>query len=318
MPEQALKGEHASHPPFFIVGSPRTGTKLLRAILSSHSRVAIPKETFYFSQILKRAKHCTRGSTITDLSGFLRVVKTFKHTKQFVPIIEEITFDEGRRWSVGEFLSELCSAYARSLGKPRWGEKTPNHLWYWKTIDETFPGCKFIVTVRDGRDVVCSMGDVHWSSGSIYADAFRWKIDVNKGLRLLGALGPRRAMQLSYEELVTEPEKSVSKVCRHLGITFEPPMLEEFEDTLEMVARRSDGTLDEGSGRIYTASIRRFERDLDPRTLSHLTCLLSRELKKIEVGEEDLGPPRYGLKWAVYIYSGLQFCNAYGRKRILK
>lgn len=318
MPKQALKDESVSDPPFFIVGCPRTGTKLLRSILSSHSEVAIPKETFYFSQLLKRARPFLRGSTITDLKGFLRVVKSFKYTEQFNPFIEDLAFDEDRPPSAGEFLTEVCSAYARSLGKARWGEKTPNHLWCWKTIDEALPNCKFIVTVRDGRDVICSMQKKPWSSGSTFADAFRWKLDVNKGLRLLGELGPRRAMQLSYDELVTEPEKAVSKVCRHLGLAFEPSMLEEFEDTLDMSRYRAAGRWDESSGRIYTTSIRRFERDLDSKTASYLTCLLSRELRKIGVAKEARSPFASSLKLPVYIYSALKFCNAYGRKLILR
>ena len=40
--------------PFFIVGSSRSGTTLLRMMLCSHSRLSIPPETWYLRPLLER------------------------------------------------------------------------------------------------------------------------------------------------------------------------------------------------------------------------------------------------------------------------
>lgn len=251
------------------------------------------------------------------MDGFLQLVKTSKSMEQFSSVIARCTFDKTRPWSIGGFFSEICSSHANALGKVRWGEKTPSHLWFWKTINTAYPDCKFIVTVRDGRDVICSLPERPWSIGSPFADAFRWKMEINKGCRLIAELGPRRAMQISYDELVTDPVKTVTKVCGYLGLTYEPSMLREFEDTKDMIRRRAAGRLEEGSERIYTTSIRRYERDLDAKTISYLTCLLHPELRKIGMVEAREKPPSTGIKLAVYLYSALMFCNAYGRRLIL-
>src|SRR5271168_2200366 len=38
--------------PFFIVGSSRSGSTLLRLMLASHSRIAIPSETWYLTALI--------------------------------------------------------------------------------------------------------------------------------------------------------------------------------------------------------------------------------------------------------------------------
>src|SRR5712671_3382659 len=39
--------------PFFIVGSSRSGSTLLRLMLASHSRIAIPSETWYLTALVE-------------------------------------------------------------------------------------------------------------------------------------------------------------------------------------------------------------------------------------------------------------------------
>jgi hypothetical protein len=184
--------------PFFIVGSPRSGTKLLRSILNAHSEVAIPKETFYFSQIVPQAKRYLKGHSISNKDGFLDVMRASLNHEPSIPLIMEDVLKREKSWTIGSLFSDVLTRYAHSLGKVRWGEKTPSHLWYWKTINNLFPGCKFIVMVRDGRDAVCSAAEMPWSTGNVFVDAFRWKIDIRKGYRLLSKLGPERAIQISY------------------------------------------------------------------------------------------------------------------------
>ena len=43
-----------SPPPFFIVGSGRSGNTLLRAVLTGHSKVAIPPESYVLAKTIRR------------------------------------------------------------------------------------------------------------------------------------------------------------------------------------------------------------------------------------------------------------------------
>ena len=49
-----MTDEVAAPAPFFIVGSGRSGSTLLRVMLASHSRLAIPPETWYLIPLLER------------------------------------------------------------------------------------------------------------------------------------------------------------------------------------------------------------------------------------------------------------------------
>ena len=54
--------------PFFIVGSSRSGSTLLRLMLDSHSRIAIPSETWYIAALLE-AFPCDRPLTENEISA---------------------------------------------------------------------------------------------------------------------------------------------------------------------------------------------------------------------------------------------------------
>jgi len=45
--------EPAKDAPIFIVGSPRSGTTLLRLMLNQHPRIAIPPESLFLPQLYK-------------------------------------------------------------------------------------------------------------------------------------------------------------------------------------------------------------------------------------------------------------------------
>ena len=49
-----MKAVNTNSAPFFIVGSGRSGTTLLRMILASHSGLAIPPETWFLLPLLRR------------------------------------------------------------------------------------------------------------------------------------------------------------------------------------------------------------------------------------------------------------------------
>jgi len=49
-----LRGRMADKPPIFIVGSPRSGTTLLRHVLDRHPSLSVCGETRFFSEVYKR------------------------------------------------------------------------------------------------------------------------------------------------------------------------------------------------------------------------------------------------------------------------
>jgi hypothetical protein len=126
-----IRGGRLTAPPVFIVGAPHSGTSLLLAILSSHSKfAAIGPET----HAARRAEWITRAFF----------------------------------W--------LFDVVAIADGKSRWVEKTPQHIFCIDKIMRLRPGSKFIIIIRDGRDVSSS---IKGRTGSIEQGINVW-IDSNR------------------------------------------------------------------------------------------------------------------------------------------
>ena len=59
-------------------------------------------------------------------------------------------------------------------GKPRWGQKTPNNLYFVPQIRECFPDAQFICITRDGRDSSAISIESAFGAGNIYMAAYTW------------------------------------------------------------------------------------------------------------------------------------------------
>ncbi len=107
--------------------------------------------------------------------------------------------------------------FAETCGRPRVGEKTPHHILHLRDIDRLFPGCRFILMVRDPRAVVNSRRRLPFSSGSIAGDAEVWR-HAHRKVRTSGPANPANVLPVRYESLVSEPASVMREVLGHLGL----------------------------------------------------------------------------------------------------
>ena len=75
-----------------------------------------------------------------------------------------------------------CDLLTRGVGKARWVEKTPRHIYRVGEILRYFPEGKVVLMLRDGRDVACSIRDRY---GSLEAGVSRWMEDNRAGQAFL-------------------------------------------------------------------------------------------------------------------------------------
>jgi hypothetical protein len=101
----------------------------------------------------------------------------------------------------------------------RWCEKTPKNVRVFSEIHNVFEGdVRLIHIVRDGRAVVCSH---HPNDASrYYISPERWVADVSAGLEF-----GDEALLVQYEDLVSEPEKTLKTVCEFVDEEFDERML---------------------------------------------------------------------------------------------
>jgi hypothetical protein len=217
--------------PFFIVGSERSGTTLLMAILGHHTRLAVPEVTWYYPRF--RAFLHTYGD-LEQPSHFRTLVaemifglKTPFFGLELNPatVVDELVA-RTRANTFAEAYAAILQLYARMVGKPRWGEKTPHNLFYVREILDDFPDARFVHLVRDGRDVAVEQLRSAFGPRNIYAAALIWRRTQEVAARWRVELPPERWLDVRYEELAARPEEIVREVTRFLSEDYQPAVLD--------------------------------------------------------------------------------------------
>ncbi|MEL6492901.1 MAG: sulfotransferase, partial [Cyanobacteria bacterium J06621_3] len=215
--------------PFFIIGPERSGTTLLRLILNAHSTLAVPEEMGYFGFDFLPGIDITRWEN-PDLSWeeYVQYVHNFlsnrtETLKDFDIRGLENTILETKESNLKHPYKVVLDEFAKLHRKQRWGEKTPNNVFFIDVLHQMFPEAKFIHIVRDPRSIVCSMNqdDFPWFSDDSVINALNWRKKARSAERLLEKHVPyQQRMLIRYEDLVTDPELSIRQVCRFLGEEF--------------------------------------------------------------------------------------------------
>lgn len=238
--------------PVFLVGTMRSGTTLLRLVLDSHEHLAL-----------------------ADESGFLRAVAAARA----IPDSHDGPgwyrrygwSDEQMDARLRAFYDDLFSAWARSRGARRWGDKTPFHIAHLRLIAEVFPDAQVVGIVRHPGAVVASQV----RRGIPFPDAVRhWR---NQNVRLLQG-GARKDLRqriavLRYEDLVAEPEPLLRELVGFLGEPWSPDLLRHHELAQERGAPR----LAEGGTRTGDA----IDAGRNTRWRGELSAAQQRELLRV-------------------------------------
>jgi Sulfotransferase family len=209
---------------FLIVGSPRSGTTLVQRLACELPGVVMPPETHFFSTIEKVA-----GSDHFPLEEpeLRRVVEGYVAMRGDDALgiePEELLQSLGSR-----HLMDVFTAIVLKLSGPGevHGEKTPNHLRWWRPISKVSDSIRFIVVVRDPRAVVSSNLGAPWAdavSVKGWRDykhllfAYRWVREEAQAWDLARALGGR-VLTLRYEDVVANPSAARDRIAQFLGLS---------------------------------------------------------------------------------------------------
>jgi hypothetical protein len=213
--------------PIFVLGCPRSGTTLLRLMLRAHPRIAIPPET---RLLLDAYEH-------RDAYGDLRQLPNR------TALAEWIVAGAGTRFgrlgldprvvadeiiagppTLGSALEIALRAYARRLGKPRWGDKRPGYVQHIDALLRMFPDAQIVHLVRDGRDCVAELKRTPWWRMGVYHAIATWTQAIDAGSAAAKRLPPDGYIELQYERLAANPDAELRRLCEFLGESYVPAM----------------------------------------------------------------------------------------------
>lgn len=216
--------------PIFIVGVHRSGTTLLRFMLSSHSRIYIPPESDFIPYFFGSNPY----ADLTD-KQIQKIVNIIFSRYRFVevwkgepPSLEYFLSHMPDR-KPASFLNVLYRTYASQNGAVRWGDKTPIYASYVSLIHEIFPDAQFIHIIRDPYDSAISLLEKYEKNEfhiDIYFAAQNWVRRITEARSSASFLTANHYYELKYEDLVRTPDIELKRICEFIGECFEPAMLQ--------------------------------------------------------------------------------------------
>jgi hypothetical protein len=107
-------------------------------------------------------------------------------------------------------------------------EKTPGHVYCINKIYKLIESPKIIVMIRDGRDVVSSL---YRRYGDLNISLDRW---INDNTEWLSSLHKNKFHVIKYENLVTNPEVELKKICNYIEQEYDSNMLFYNKEKIEL------------------------------------------------------------------------------------
>lgn len=242
----------------FIVGLPKTGTKLIQNILQSSAEIncKISPENFFLGHFISSGirQDIKNLGDMSDDDNVRKLVDSmyggkfngtyWKQLQSGHLAVDKETFvqeilNSGR--SDKEIYEIILRIHTRVTENTILGDKTPGNLYHVPTLLEWFPRAKIIHTFRDPRAILASewrkrtqkepanfypvkMNSPFYSFMVVLHVTVTWLYAV-KLHHKYQKLFPQNYYLSKFEDLINEPEKHIRSLCEFLEIEFNPPML---------------------------------------------------------------------------------------------
>lgn len=225
---------YKSDTPAIFIGGGRSGSTLLRVMLGRHSNIWTGTEFFFHHSMLHTFKKFPwlpkKAFALYDPINYIKFESRFGITKD-----EALGFRK-KASCFAEFMDMFFNRVAEKNNKKFWIEKTARSGEILDYLFENWPKAKFIHIIRDGRDVICSMRE----SPKYRFDKDGKKVPTNVWhplewcfdewhsvvSRTIQHRKDPRYYEIRYEDLVTNKEEEMKKLCEFIGVNFEKAIIE--------------------------------------------------------------------------------------------
>ena len=278
--------DDAGYDPFFIVGSGRSGSTLLRRMLIAHPDVYIPPESWVLGRCVKLWR---QHPSLTWRDRVYLILAQFEYTPrmrergwpELAPVAQRLLAVEPKARSLARIIDMVYRFSAEQDSDcRRWGDKTPLSTFSLPRIRSVFPSARFIHLIRDGCDVTFSYlqaGRYH----DLKLAARRWAAAAKLASRFCRRHSDQ-CIEIRYEQLVTKPEETLRQVCGLLDLEFIPRMIESEDVACRMKNVSKTNPFTENVLRpVFADSIGKGRRALSADQRQLIAPIIGKELARL-------------------------------------
>jgi len=224
-----------SESPIFIGGLDRSGKTLLRLALSAHPNIALTRRTHMWTDFYNRY------GDLTDLANFERCLQAMLDKKAISVLLPDEDrirreFLQGER-SYPRLFELFHQHFAEKHGRRRWGEQEALIERYADPIFQAYPAARIIHMIRDPRTQygeTLQSTNVRVRLGKVGSKCGLWQYSAELAHRNRSHHSGRY-MVLTFEYLMTDPERALRDVCKFIEEDYFPAMI-TFDGTIRFSA----------------------------------------------------------------------------------
>lgn len=281
--------------PIFIVGEGRSGTTTLRNIISEHPNIwGVDRESYLFVENWPQAnpffKEYEKNFQKLLLSIFVSIKRVGVNAHKIIKnkdfpkdIKEELAefkesveyanlkkhFKEAEEIDRFKIFNAISKYYCKKFAKNRFIEKTPYHLYYVEEILKIYPKAKIIALYRDPRAVCASWLKLDQLK-NLLGVCLSWNKAMHEITKLKKKLSGDQFKIIRFENLISEPEKTLKNICNFIE--------EDFTENLLKVGNKSNSSYesDRAETGFRTNTLSRWQEVLTTKQIALINLICSK------------------------------------------
>jgi len=222
----------------FIIGSPRSGTTMLRMLFDAHPNIAIPIEHPYFLLFYSKyhkIKYWTKELLI-EFYEDLRSKQKFKEwsidywSLDSNVIKNNLLKCEGKNdfHTICKVIHLSYESFYEKKDITLIADQNPVYSVCINKLIEVFDNVKFIHITRDYRDHINSIKNVSFGGDAVPLIALRWKLFLKNTLKYKKQ-HPELFFTVKYEDFVLSPDKYMKEISSFLDIEYLPSVFDFYK-----------------------------------------------------------------------------------------
>jgi len=236
--------------PIFLVGFPRSGTTLLQALMcTQHGIISFP-ETHFFSIILNRIKSDPNEhiylENIENVFREIGELMDINFPKKFID--DFLGYAKKKKITAKNLFELIIFQYIfkkKYVSSHRWLEKTPDHVFHMETILNYYPKSQFIAIIRHPLYSINSFKKMPWGKDiSLKSLSLTWLKAIDS-IEWFQRKYNSKIYTLRYEDLVSDVEREMERICTFLSVDYESKYLSNFSLEAESIVLKNEIWKDE-------------------------------------------------------------------------